>query len=47
MSAFGAVLEFLVGLAGWSLGFVQIGLIGGGDEGRVHAMEDPFPPPKP
>jgi hypothetical protein len=49
MSAFAVAFALFLGFAGWGLGFIQVGSIagGGGNEGTVKAMEDPYPPPRP
>lgn len=49
MSVFAATFALFLGLAGWGMGFIQIGTItaGGGHDGTVKAMEDPYPPPRP
>jgi len=49
MSAFAVAFALFLGFAGWGIGFIQVGSIvaGGGHDGKVNAMEDPFPPPRP
>lgn len=49
MSAFAVAFALFLGFAGWGMGFIQVGSIaaGGGSEGKVEAMEDPYPPPRP
>jgi len=49
MSAFAVAFALFLGFAGWGMGFIQLGTIvtGGGNEGDVNSMEDPYPPPRP